>query len=208
MLIEADKRSLVSVGSGLDVVSQLLSEQWQLAEGLKAIIERHPPESRVNAIEAINRVLTTCFAYAGEHLDLDEDLIEVAPEVEWRDKRPDWIPGLSPQQKCEVGKLMARTGVGANTEAMVGDNGYGAFAQFRPAGADWTEPHRLPFSVEAPRRTAINDRERIMQINEQNRRGQMERMNVQPPAVPKPPVPSGAPRTIPGPRRPGEFFAL
>jgi RHS repeat-associated protein len=150
-----------------------LSEEWALAEDLAEIIRAEPRSSGDSVRQCIDKALTVCFTHAGEHLDLEKDLIERPASVNWRDKWPGWLSELTPQQKCEVGKAMARSGLGGYAKVQLLNSLAGAGVQFSTDGESWTEPVALPFRLPDPTRPH-GAASRAMEINEQNRRRQME----------------------------------
>jgi hypothetical protein len=152
-----------------------LTDEWALAEDLAAIVKDEPRNSTDSVKRCIDKVLILCFAFANEHLDLEKDLIERPTAIEWRDKWPEWLPGLAPQQKCEIGKAMARSGLSGNAKIQLSNSMSNAAVQFSLDGEVWTEPIALPFRFAEPTcpdSAAI----RIMEINEQNRRSKMSQL--------------------------------
>ena len=144
-----------------------------MAEDLTEIVRREPRTSAHSAKRCIDKALVLCFTFAGEHLDLEKDLIERPPAIAWRDKWPGWLRELTPQQKCEVGKAMARSGLGGMAKVQLLNSINGAGVQFSTDGVSWTDPVALPFRLPDPTRPH-ESASRIMEINEQNRRRQME----------------------------------
>ncbi len=156
------------------VLQEKLPEEWSLAGDLAEIIESESRASTESAKRCIDKALTLCFTFAGEHLNLDADLIEKPPAINWRDKWPGWLHGLTPQQKCEVGKAVARSGLGGKAQVRMRETLSGAEAEFSVDGDNWTPPAALSFHLPKPLRPH-EQASRIMEINEQNRRRQMER---------------------------------
>jgi RHS repeat-associated protein len=164
----------VRLNDTLGVLRKKLPDEWMLAEHLADVVKSEPRSSRDSVKRCINRALTICFTYVGEHLDLEKDLIELPANVNWRDKWPGWLSELTPQQKCEVGKAMARCGLGGHAKVQLLNSLAGAGVQFSLDGETWTQPIALPFSLPVLTH-AHGPRSRIMEINEQNRRRQMEK---------------------------------
>ncbi len=156
-----------------ETLREKLPKEWTLAEDLAEIVKAEPRSSGASLRQCIDRALTLCFTFAGEHLDLDKDLIERPANVNWRDKWPGWLSELTPQQKCEVGKAMARSGLGGNAKVQLLNSFAGAGVQFSTDGKSWTAPVALPFRLPDPTQPH-GAGSRIMEINEQNRRRQME----------------------------------
>lgn len=200
-LVEEDAHP-VRADDALAQVKQGLTEEWALAQSLATAVRECPPTSAGSAIRAIDRVLTLCFAHAGEHLDLGCDLIHLPPSVEWRDKWPGWLEGLTPPQKAELGRAIARLDVAPEAEVDLRPGVGATWACFGSDAAGWTEPVALPFRLPgAP--PAYEETRRIMETNEASRRRQEERMGTMAavaPKLPGSPVPQG-PR-IPGPPAP------
>jgi len=155
------------------ILREKLSEEWALAEDLAEIVRSDPRSSGDSVRGCIDKALILTFTFAGEHLDLEKDLIERPPNVNWRDKWPGWLSELTPQQKCEVGKAMARSGLGGYAKVQLLNSLAGAGVQFSTDGSSWTEPVALPFRLPDPIRPH-GAASRIMEINEQNRKRQME----------------------------------
>lgn len=155
------------------IIREKLPEEWSLAEDLSEVVRGEPRDTVNSAKRCIDKALVLCFTFAGEHLDLEEDLIERPPAISWRDKWPGWLRELTPQQKCEVGKAMVRSGVGGNARVQLLNSMNGAGVRFSRDGVSWTEPVALPFRLPDPTRPH-ESASRIMEINEMNRRRQME----------------------------------
>ncbi len=155
------------------ILREKLPEEWALAEDLAEIVRAEPRSSGDSARQCIDKALILCFTFAGEHLDLEKDLIERPANVNWRDKWPGWLSELTPQQKCEVGKSMARSGLGGYAKVQLLNSLAGAGVQFSTDGESWTDPVALPFRFPDPTRPH-GAGSRIMEINEQNRRRQLE----------------------------------
>jgi hypothetical protein len=154
-LVDDGDQALVRLGSALDRISRTLRKEWQLAQDLVGVIRDLPPSSAPNSVGAIDRVLTLCYAFAGEHLDIDSDLFTPPQEIDWQtDKFSQWPPGLNPWQKCEVGKAMVKLGV-ASTETRVRFRELAgvSLAQFSEDGLKWTASAQVPFFVTEPRRS-------------------------------------------------------
>ncbi len=95
----------------LPAVKRELPEVYHLGEKLANVIRRNPPTSAKAARAAIDEALSLSFEFCGEEIDLERELIEIAPECAYDcDKHPEWLRGLSVQAKCEVGVAMARLG--------------------------------------------------------------------------------------------------
>ena len=155
------------------ILREKLPEEWELAEGLAEIVRSEPRSSGDSVRRCVDKALILCFTFAGEHLNLEKDLIERPPNVNWRDKWPGWLSELTPQQKCEVGKAMARSGLGGYAKVQLLNSMAGAGVQFSTDGGIWTEPVALPFRLPDPTQPHAAGL-RIVEINEQNRRRQME----------------------------------
>ena len=165
--------ALASQSDVFEIIREKLPEEWALAEDLTEIVRSEPRTSADSAKRCIDKALVLSFTFAGEHLDLEKDLIERPPAVTWRDKWPGWLRELTPQQKCEVGKAMARSGLGGLAKVQLLNSMNGAGVQFSTDGVSWTDPVALPFRLPDPTRPH-ESASRIMEINDQNRRRQME----------------------------------
>ena len=167
--------ALASQSDVFEIIREKLPEEWALAEDLTEIVRSEPRTSADSAKRCIDKALVLSFTFAGEHLDLEKDLIERPPAVTWRDKWPGWLRELTPQQKCEVGKAMARSGLGGLAKVQLLNSMNGAGVQFSTDGVSWTDPVALPFRLPDPTRPH-ESASRIMEINDQNRRRQMEQL--------------------------------
>ena len=165
--------ALVNQAGVFGIIREKLPEEWTLAEDLTEIVRSESRTSADSAKRCIDKALVLSFTFAGEHLDLEKDLIERPPAIAWRDKWPGWLRELTPQQKCEVGKAMARSGLGGMAKVQLLNSMNGAGVQFSTDGKSWTDPVALPFRLPDPTRPH-ESASRIMEINEQNRRRQME----------------------------------
>ncbi len=165
--------ALASQSDVFGIIREKLPDEWALAEDLTEIVRSEPRDSADSAKRCIDKALVVCFAFAGEHLDLEKDLIDRPPAISWRDKWPGWLRELTPQQKCEVGKAMARSGLGGMAKVQLLNSMNGAGVQFSSDGVLWTEPVPLPFRLPDPTRPH-EAASRIMEINEKNRSRQME----------------------------------
>ena len=165
--------ALANQSDVFEIIREKLTEEWALAEDLTEIVTSEPRTSADSAKRCIDKALVLSFTFAGEHLDLEKDLIERPPAIAWRDKWPGWLRELTPQQKCEVGKAMARSGLGGMAKVQLLNSINGAGVQFSTDGVSWTDPVALPFRLPDPTRPH-ESASRIMEINEQNRRRQME----------------------------------
>lgn len=181
--------SPVRADDALARIREGLPEEWVLALGMAAAVRERPPTSAESARRAIDRVLTLSFSHAGEHLDLERDLIHLPPEVEWRDKWPGWLDGLSPWQKAEVGKAIARQEVGPEAETELRPDGDVTWVRFGGDAAGWTEWAALPFrhpSAPQPQEAW----RKVVELNEANRKTREERMRVTAAVAPRTPAPA------------------
>ena len=116
LAVEEHEPGIVRYQDSLLAIRPHLPEVYALGERLESAIRDNPPVSREAVRLAVDAALKESFEFCDENLDIDKELFEVAPEVAWsEDKHPEWLSGLSPKAKCEIGVAMAVAG--ANSTA-------------------------------------------------------------------------------------------
>ena len=108
---EEHSAGIVRYEDNLLLLKPVLPEVYALGERLASVIAENPPNSRENVRAAVDAALSASFSFCDEELDIEGELIEIAPEICWdEDKHPHWFAGLSPRAKCEIGVAKARLG--------------------------------------------------------------------------------------------------
>lgn len=111
LLDEAEDLNFVHYSEYLPVIQTSLPQIAARARDLATIVRECPPVDRASTKQAIDAVLELAFQKTDGGIDLEQDLLEVPPNISWEpDKHLDWLPRLSSQTKCEVGVAMAKTG--------------------------------------------------------------------------------------------------
>jgi hypothetical protein len=160
-----------------------LPTTWDLANRLASIIESKWPSTPEAARNCIDQVLLSCFAHAGVHINLHEDLEPRPREESWIDRWPQWMVGLAPQLKCEIGKAMARADVGPGALTRFTPAEGGSELSFSEDGAAWSEPVLLPIT-HAIGHSHLSDLKHIEQLNGARRRYDMLHEGANPHGMP------------------------
>ena len=120
-------------------IRQELPDAYRLGTRLARAVTENSITCRAAARQAINEVLRIGFEFTDGSIDLETELLEIPPEIDWTvDKRPDWLPGESIRAKCEIGLAMARAGADSTSEVIISTSMTGQMQ------ASFTLPDRRP----------------------------------------------------------------
>jgi hypothetical protein len=132
--------ALQSLDMAAMVFQRDLADVYELACHLAASVRRHGYSDRASIRRAIDECALLSFAFVGDRLDLDNEMVLEMPTEDYEDKYPDVFPGWPVQAKLEVPRAMAKMKIPADTEAELKYTPGGS-VQIRFAGADgWTAP--------------------------------------------------------------------
>lgn len=157
----------------LEKVTRHDPELARLAYGMADAVIRHGYDGKDQIRASIDECLELAFAYSGDGIDLERDLV-IPPILEPDfDKYPQWIEGASPVMKCEVGRIMAQEDIpdGSRWSISQGPLNNRLLRFHLPDGTikgPWTLEHSQAFA------TSLDHIERINEINRQNREQQMK----------------------------------
>lgn len=111
------QEALQSLDMAAMVFQRDLPEVYELACHLAASVRRHGYSDRASIQRAVDECALLAFAFVGNRLNLDKDIVQASPTEEFHDKYPDVFPGWPVEAKLEVSRVMARMNIAAGTEA-------------------------------------------------------------------------------------------
>ncbi len=182
------RNALAQLDETLGKVTRFVPELARLAMGLADAVDRHGYQSKDQIRASIDACLELAFDYTGDGIDLERDLV-IPPISEANfDKYPNWIPGTSPQMKCEIGRIMAREDIPQGSKWFLRQGPYNeSIISFELLDGTIKGPWKLEQThVFDPNIQKANG---ISEMNRQNRERQMK----QPPTSAMPNFP-GQPR--------------
>ena len=136
----ATTNTLQSLDVAAMVFARDLPDVYELACHLAACVRQQGYQNRASIRKAVDACASLCFAFTGENLNLDTDLIEETPVEAYHDKYPHLFPGWPVEAKLEVWRAMARLRIPADTQARLSyhPDGHVQVAFSLPDG--WIEP--------------------------------------------------------------------
>lgn len=161
----------------LDNTMKILSSRdpglTELATSFADAVTRNGYHAKDQIRASIDECLKIAFDYTGDGIDLERDLVIPKISEPDFDKHPQWIQGVSPQMKCEIGRIMARENIPDGSRWSIAQGPLNScLPSFEsPDGTTkgpWTLEHSYPFG------TPTDHVDRVNELNRQNRERQMK----------------------------------
>jgi RHS repeat-associated protein len=178
-MLEEDSGQMYALVNARNAVTRIMNKNEglaYLAERFAGAVRSHGFSNRDAIRRAIDDCLTIAFEFTGDGIDLDNDLVTPDAEEPNFDKYPEWIHGVPVRLKVDVGRIMARESIPAESRWSLscGPDGQTLLGFELPGGmtcGPWELDYPYPFdrTSEALRLMAINrlNRERLMSLTPQ-----------------------------------------
>lgn len=158
------KGALQNLDMATTVFRRDLPDVYQLACRLAATIRHHGYSDRESIRNAIDACALLSFAFIGEGIDLDNELIEEESTEAYDDKHPEFFSGLPVPAKLEIGRAMAKLKVPAGSDYRLSPTPSGtAQIQFCGTSGIWTPPVSLNHFPRSPHSIAFGVSQRSQQ---------------------------------------------